>query len=82
MAKWARAYPAAPISPAPGKVTIHATTIFSPQIQRTACEPRVAPTPKTAPPIVSVVIDVARSNAAAANYMKSFGCCSFSSSGK
>jgi hypothetical protein len=55
MAKWARAYPAAPISPAPGKVTIHATTIFSPQIQRTACEPRVAPTPKTAPPIACVV---------------------------
>ena len=28
---------------------------FSPQIQRTACQPRVAPTPQTAPPMAWVV---------------------------
>jgi hypothetical protein len=58
MAKCAKAYPAAPIGAAPGNVSTLATAIFSPQIQRTACHPHVAPTPETAPSMACVVVEM------------------------
>ena len=55
MPRWASQYPAAPTSAAPGNVRTQAYTIRRAQIHRTACQPRVAPTPEIAPAIACVV---------------------------
>src|ERR1700722_4823490 len=55
MPRWASQYPAAPTSAAPGNVRIQAYTMRRAQTHRTACQPRVAPTPEIAPAIACVV---------------------------
>jgi hypothetical protein len=55
MPRWASQYPAAPTSAAPGNVRTQAYTIRRAQIHRTACQPRVAPTPEIAPAIARMV---------------------------